>query len=411
MHWSLKGGVNMLLIALEARVWTYVGSRTILTNVLREPRVGAHHETPTYVIWDSQEDRDLQRSNLYAYFAHMGFGELFHGMPPVGLHQSVRMFRPEYSVLVLADKLVLDEATFDLLQERRGLYTDPYRLVAETIIVLHEEGFIELQNYSHVLDKNAELLHNMIEIDFQSSKQWEQAFESSLTIWRRFAEKIRDESLGAPTVSSAEEIFEFLTGLVRRPPSRGFRGERPGKEVLRQYLRYVNANIVLANELSDGAFHDWADFLPFYRRKFLSVGREDAPSAALQEASQELFEVVVPEFLIQSPKQLIEILRHRRVGELRQLIEEAAQGNVTFDGEFARSVLREVADTSERITKYSKIVSYITLPVSLIPIPEVGPQAGAIIQQALNEMVNAAIAAKLKRKYRWFYMLRDITRG
>ncbi len=45
------------------------------------------------------------------------------------------------------------------------------------------------------------------------------------------------------------------------------------KQEIVLYLLYVNANIVLSNELKTG-FHDWIYFLPFYKQKFLSVGRE-----------------------------------------------------------------------------------------------------------------------------------------
>ena len=39
------------------------------------------------------------------------------------------------------------------------------------------------------------------------------------------------------------------------------------REVLKKYLSYVNAKIVLSNEPNVG-FHDWMDFQPFYRQKF-----------------------------------------------------------------------------------------------------------------------------------------------
>jgi hypothetical protein len=208
--------------------------------------------------------------------AHMApqYSEVFYRMPPVSMHQSVRVFRPDYSVLILADKLVLDDATFDLLQERRG----PYRLVAEAVLALHKEGFIELKNYSHVLDENAALLGAMIENDLQSPKQWESAFERSVAIWHQFAWKLLyDEPPDTPDAPRARiatllalRAFEHLTDFVRRDkaPTRSLRTEKDGKEVLKGYLRYVNANIVLANQLSDGAFHDWADFCPSTEESF-----------------------------------------------------------------------------------------------------------------------------------------------
>lgn len=171
--------------------------------------------------------------------------------------------------------------------------------------------------------------------------------------------------------------------------------------MLQSYLSYVNANIVLSNELGVG-FHDWADFLPFYRLKFLSVGKEHIEEERRIEESQKLFEVSFPEFAIADTHTLIKALQDKCVADLRELVEKAVKGDVTFDQEFARSVLNKVLGIERRTRRYRNIISYITMPIGFVP------WVGTAAQKVIEEAVGTPLEKKLKQKYRWFYLLSDL---
>ena len=152
-------------------------------------------------------------------------------------------------------------------------------------------------------------------------------------------------------------------------------------------------------------FHDWADMMPFYHRKFLSVGRDAAPGEMQIAASRELFNVAFPDLALRSKESLMKTLRDKRVHELRRLVEDAAQGKVVFDGEFARRILSEVWGAERRIAKYRNVLSYVTMPMNFLP--GLGGLAGTVGE----EIIGAVIAAKLRQRFRWFYMLSDVAEG
>jgi hypothetical protein len=173
--------------------------------------------------------------------------------------------------------------------------------------------------------------------------------------------------------------------------------------VLHDYLSYVNANIVLSNKLKAG-FHDWTDFLPFYRRKFLSVG-QDLDAQKQIDASNRLFEVSFPEFAISDTAALVKVLNDKRIIDLRRLIQDAVEGKVTFDEGFARNMLKEVLGTEKRIARYRTIVSYLTMPLDFLPL------LSPVAQKVTEEVVGMLVEKRLKQKYRWFYMLSDAAEG
>lgn len=334
---------------------------------------------------------------------------LFHRMPPVRMRAMNNVFMPDYAALLLCERLILDKSTFALLEERA--YYGPYRWVSDAIKQLYHEGFIKLVDFGHILKRNHKLLQKMLEHDLKMHDQWAEPLRASLTIWRHLCEKSligKDIYLDMPSHApyyideafrTHREVQRMLESVIRKRKRSEYREAL--RQVLRPYLSYVNANIVLSNEIGVG-FHDWADFLPFYRFKFLSVGKEDIEEECRIEESQKLFEVSFPEFAIDDTSILINALHDERVIDLREMVEKAVKGEVTFDQEFARSVLREVLGIERRTMGYRKIISYVTMPIGFVP------WVGTVAQKTIEEAVGTPLERKLKQKYRWFYLLSDL---
>jgi hypothetical protein len=312
---------------------------------------------------------------------------------------------------------------------------DPHPLyleVAETIRLLHSEGFIELEDYSSILQENQAILQRMLDQDLHTPAQWLTPLLSSIELWRTFTEKAgyliteassldRLEQI-KPGLPSPEEISDLQHTywgvediaaphtILLDEDTRMFMHAWPEKkppslhDVLRSYLSYVNANIIISNQLNVG-FHDWADFLPFYKHKFLYVGQEVPEPEKEIQAIHRLFDLSFPEFEIAAPADLIKILRDRRLIELRQLVEEAVEGKVVFDAQFARRILREVLQTERKINRYRNIISYLTLPIDLLNFL---PGVGGLVQKGVEELAGFAIERRLQ-KHRWFYLLSDIS--
>jgi len=315
-------------------------------------------------------------------FEPSGDWSLFYRMPPVNMHTITNLFMPDYAVLLLCEKVILDKSSFTLLRENPHW---SYKLVAEAIVHLYDEGFIKLVDFKHILKRNENLLKKMLEHDLRILDQWIEPLRSSLYIWSHFTTSIRNQIVHRANISSDFDEPEFLMNVIhysspfiirksllvkealesfKKQKRSEFREEL--REVLRSYLSYVNANIVLSNELGVG-FHDWADFFPFYHSKFLAVGKGSINGEHQIKESRKLFEISFPEFGISNYHSLVEALQDKRIADLRGLIEKAVRGDVRFDQEFARNVLKDVLGIERRIGRYRKIISYMTLPISFIP--------------------------------------------
>ncbi len=337
---------------------------------------------------------------------------VFDGMPPLDMRSVSSGFGPEYSLLVLCDKLVINESSFEQLMEQPAPL---YKSVSEVMKLLRDEGFLEMADYSAVLRSNGHLLSRMTENDLKSVSQWVDSLASSVQTWQNFA-LAAWPTLGFkqppeihPLTASLLEVQphgELRHALMRSysPPRRLADYEHMAplvRDILQSYLTYVNANLIISNELQVG-LHDWEDFLPFYRQKFLAIGRDDLPEAAAAEASQQLFDIALPEFSVRSPRHLLALLKHKRVGELRTLINEASTGRVIFDEDFARSVFREVFGIERKLGKQRRLLGYLTLPIGYIPL------VGNFAQMLLQEAAGTLLERRLTKPYRWFYMLSDL---
>jgi hypothetical protein len=361
-----------------------------------------------------------------------GQESMFHRMPPVSFGRISEAFMPDYELLLLCDRVIMDEASFDRLI--RGSVA-AYSRVAETFQALKSEGRIELKGFSSTLRPHTGLLGRMVDHDLKSLDQWVVPLRESLTLWRHFSKmsmEIMWEYSEQWTHQRSYRDVHSLTREFQEPPIhevggmlhsekvrasyismlvnealesskkrklKEFRGAL--RDVLRAYLSYVDANLILSHQIDCG-FHDWLDFTPFYAAKFLSVGHAKDPVREGRAQLEKLFTVPFPDLAISNASTLMKALNDKRLEDLRLLVAEAVAGNVEFDDEFAKSVLREVFHGSERAKKWRNVVGYATLPIGFIP------WVGTAIQKAVEEGVGIPIERKFKQKHRWFYMLSDI---
>jgi hypothetical protein len=253
--------------------------------------------------------------------------------------------------------------------------------------------------------------------------RWGQALAESALMWRDYADRaspdlglmnLRSGEIGhishVPTVGGhVGNVLRKLGGP--RPPESElislhrqltyFFGQRDVDDLITVYLVYVNANLILSNAM-DSALHDWEDILPFYRQKFLGVAQRNPPGAAQADASRQLFDIALPELAIDSPRHLLRVLKHRHVEELRRLIDAASKGDVEFDADFARNVFREVFGIERKAAKGRRIVGYATMPIGFIPL------IGNFVQALVQEAAGTLLERRLRKPYRWLYMLSDL---
>ena len=357
---------------------------------------------------------------------------VFYRMPPVSFGSTRQPFTPDFELLLLCDQVVMDELSFHRLVEHPApAYAEVSLLFGE----LRREGRVSLVDYHQILRENAVLLDKMIEHDLKSIGQWISPLRDSLAVWRRFVRDAmnvafasspgkpvcqflhqdvpHDEILLAPeTHWSAHSMHDSATAALFHARSyeevlEGLNDWQTGGrrhallKVLESYLRYVNANLVLSNQI-DVAFHDWQDFIPFYSLKFLGVGQDGLEPEKRRAELVQLFAVPFPDLTIRSPRALLKALDDRRIEDLRGLVDDAVAGKEEFDNEFAKRILTEVLGAEKQARKWRSVVGYATAPVGFIP------WVGTPVQKLLEELVGSTFEKKVKEKHRWYYMLSSI---
>ena len=358
----------------------------------------------------------IGRTNMKLLLTSFGINErlkeplenwaLYYKMPPADMRTISNVFLPDWTVLLLCEKIILDEASFAALEKPCQLYS----AIAETLKALYDEGFVELVDFKGVLRGHGALLATMLEHDLDMLDHWVAPLRESLDIWCGFTRTLESElSEASLEMRQAVHLVRQFSGNWTYALDEALKSSRKRRkaeyrsvlrETLYSYLSYINANIVLSNELGVG-FHDWADFLPFYRQKFLSVGYEDLEAQKQIEASKGLFTVSFPEFAITDTATLIRVLNDKRIVDLRQLVQDSVDGKVSFDEGFAKRVLKEVLTVEREAARYRTIISYLTIPLDLVP------YVGTFVQKAVEEAAGMMVEKRLKRGYRWFYMLSD----
>ena len=305
---------------------------------------------------------------------------LFARMPPLALSQTCATFMPDYPTLLLCDRVVLDAETWDRISSEKP--NPIFSEAVEGFRALHAEGFVRIEDFSSIVRDNQDLLRRMLEKDLAWHDGWLGPLRESMEVWDSFVwsmmESLRRAVTNGPHVEvipppdtplgrKASNEHAFVRGLMDGllptqhvksllAASRGRGRNQLGEElrrVLVPYLAYVNANLVIADKLQTG-FHDWCDFAPLYREKFLSIGCETIPESNKTSAVRRLFEISFPEFSYWEAKTLVKALKDRRVRQLRQLVQDAADGKVEFDREFATSVFKEVWRVEQRVTRTRK---------------------------------------------------------
>ncbi|MDQ3703945.1 MAG: hypothetical protein M3437_01765 [Chloroflexota bacterium] len=352
----------------------------------------------------------------------------FYNMPPTTLRISNSTLVPDYAALLLSDKLIIDVNTF---QQMRSFFHPWYVTVAEMVAYLYDEGFVELIDFRTLLSQYRDLILQMVEADLQNLAQWLDPIDEAIHIWNNFTDGALEDLLSSIRESREDTWEERMIDidkvrvyeiLARNHNVRGSLGtvrnlitllQSEGRDssdysdmvqhLIRPYFLNVNSNIVLANVLGVG-FHDWADYLPLYKHKFAT--QQHPPLVDQQaKATHKLFEVAFPEFAVRDLRSLIKLLKDKRIEDLRALVMETLEGRTEFDGEFARRTLKEVFSVEREIGKWRNIVSYVTIPLELIPV------VGTVAQIAADKLAGTLIENRLKKNYRWFYMLSDVIEG
>lgn len=352
----------------------------------------------------------------------------YYLMPPMrSVNNSIM---PDYSTLLLFNQIVMDVNSFDFVmqwnerveaqisriertknvsnKEKDDLSKSILAFI-DTFKLMKQEGFIELVDFNAILGQRKNLLKKMLDYDMSISDVWMKPLKTSLQIWDKFTKNAPSSLNPHP---SSLHIANNKTALIKANlhlRERMLETKKPyERDVtdilerhLREYLNYVNCNLILSNTLNV-PFHDWGDYSPFYEQKFLSVGQIESNIQKEKSYAQKLFQVSFPEFEITKPSTFMKVLTDKRIEDLRSMIRESVENGNQFDVKFARETLKTVFNLEKKTAKYRSLISWVTKPIDFIP------WAGNLASMLVDEFAGHMVEQKIKKDFRWFYLLSDI---
>jgi hypothetical protein len=290
-------------------------------------------------------------------------GGLFR-MPRISMARNTQQFLPDYALLLLTDELVMGRRTFEGLIRGQIDTTSTMPLMVK---LLHDEGFIRLEDFDGALRDEQAVLELMIEENLQlmdswmatmwkSVKSWQSYYEGLQLTLRPRTEKIRkDIAEGRPVglnYSRAASVFihhmggrfqmvRYFAEEVLAPEGNDAEVLKERRDFLAEQIAYTVCHLLFSRKFS-AAIHDWCDFSPHYleliqREAYKSTDTRNA------RAMRTLFQVALPEFILWHPDRVLQALRNGRIVELRKRVREAVAEGREFDTQAATETLETVA--------------------------------------------------------------------
>lgn len=329
--------------------------------------------------------------------------DFFHLMPPLSLNPTAHGgLGIESCILLFYDRLILDRNTYDRLTTEPTL---PYRATAELMKRLADEDFIRLEDFEQTLLQKREVLDSMLSLDLKNITVWKDAFISSKRIWIEFCRSLINHNLTInlkgeieATIARDEQLVSELH--ITNTRKKGYRENL--RENLQSYLRYINSTLVISGAL-DVPFYDWQDFEPFYRMKFLNIGKLSNRPQAQANQVRKIFDLMLPSVRTLESKKVIKFLKDPRVKELKGLIEDSMSGRIQFDAVFAAKLMETIVKEQLKIARWTRVASFVAFPIGFIPL------AGSFIGKGVDELTAWHIKHRIQAKNSWFYLIQDIS--
>jgi hypothetical protein len=163
-------------------------------------------------------------------------------------------------------------------------------------------------------------------------------------------------------------------------------------------LKDINSTLIVSSALSV-PFYDWDNYLPLYRYKLGRVARS-AVQDDVVDPTREVLRYFVPNFKISSMDHIYKLRKDKRLDGLKSLMTRKQERPIPES--LNREVTLDMLSFRNEVDHYSKIVSWMTFPLSLIPV------AGPLFAKAVEEIVGRTVKRNLENKYSWQSLLVDL---
>ena len=357
-------------------------------------------------------------------WAHASY---FYKLPAISMGSFGPYFAPDYPVFLLFDEFVVDAQTLDKLRDDRH-----YAYCKEVLSLLNAlkaAGRLTVRDFDSDIAPYEDAIQKAVSYDLRNMESWTDAFQLSFDRWADFCakgaailrKKQRDQGLSDSERSLLLEHFEHpgwgmcairdirYTGIYPNIPEmlrkwrRGIdrRGRESVRDTVRRYFECINRTLFLC-DLFEAALHDWADFQPLYAFKMDTALRRSSAKDREQKEVRRLFDLLFQGFKPKNADSFVRILEDSRIEGLRKIVDDAVNGDLDLDVEFATATLREVLGIEGKLARYRKLTGWLAMPLGLIP------WAGTVAQKIGEESVEKIMGKRVRRPMGWFYLISDL---
>ncbi len=328
---------------------------------------------------------------------------------------------------LLADSVIMDESTFSWLQEERSSQFEFPRLSAESkkiLKLLKEENIIELKNFQEILRTYDDVLQQMEIDDKRDDRNLNRIWQNSIKLWAKFIIDVAADYGEKPTSISLladgfqqmlrrrEKFFTASTAIKKHSYDEevklGYisKGAMVAYDTLEwskypfiNHIRDVNRTLLLSN-IFNVEFYDWFDYQPFYKYKFSRLGLK-AENISEANTTKKIIELYLPEVRFENPEAVLRWREKGAILRLREFIHNTRYNESEIKKDILLDIQQEILSIENKIEKVTKIVSYLTLPLEIIP------NIGTLLSKITEEAANMLIRKILRKDYQWHYFLRS----
>ncbi len=109
----------------------------------------------------------------------------------------------------------------------------------------------------------------------------------------------------------------------------------------------------------------------------------------------------LPEVRFENPEAVLRWREKGAILRLREFIHNTRYNESEIKKDILLDIQQEILSIENKIEKVTKIVSYLTLPLEIIP------NIGTLLSKITEEAANMLIRKILRKDYQWHYFLRS----
>jgi hypothetical protein len=326
----------------------------------------------------------------------------------------------DYSLLLCADKLVFDRRSYEHLADYSH---EGIRKLRESMRLLHDAGFLELEDFRASLHQNRQALKDQLRLLTADLSGWLPQLKLQLRRYPAVLQGLRD-SFGSALSAWDEHTFGISSyqfskrRKINARESQRLRDlvlatEEANQEEVRNIVtpvvRVVQANLHMATELRCVPYC-WGTLTGYFDQTLAFLARKFEVARTSIRKCHRFFAQVFPQFAPRDATGWVKLLEDKRVRHLRQRIARAIAGEEVLDEEFGRRSLEALARTENRLARFKKYSAWAAFPVEVAGalighykagIP--GAVAGHSIPRMVHAGIETAVHHALMKQHAWLY--------